>query len=231
MEQTGWNYKNWVNNGRNIYVFRDTIHSSQEIQDIIYNEATDKINSSQFDVLFIEGSEGKIKALNGSRSVCKKAMLNKKSPEYERVFKYMSGAAAKLYLDMMNRINNNTFSIYGVDSYELIREQIKELNKLAQMDFGLETIDPSDLIDDINDNMDYIVEERSAYAVDSINKYMKELGINSAGLIFGNGHINDITEGFKKNGIGYASFYPGRSIPSADEFMLYILAHMNAISK
>ncbi len=104
-------------------------------------------------------------------------------------------------------------SLYGVDSDALIEEQKKDFCRLIDLTQkrargeGLTSAEIQEIWWRKNVNCNRISALRSANSVEKMEELMRS--VDTAGLVYGNGHFPEIAAGLEKLNIGYVSFFPG----------------------
>ncbi len=204
-----WDYSHAKSNGKNIFFLRDTNHISEEVQESILGELDRLVDQHFFSTLFLEGSEGL--RLPRFESYSSEEELKKSLQErYARwspvqVFAYRHQIA----------LNLGQVSIYGVDSDSLIEEQGRDFHRIIELTErvargeGLTSAEIEESWWRMNVNSRRLTDERSAYSVAKMGELMKS--VDTAGLVYGNGHFQGIVAGLEKLNIGYVSFFPGEA--------------------
>jgi len=215
-----WDYSHAKSKGKNIFFLRDTNHASEEVAAVLLDELDRLVNQHFFPVLFSEGFEGlslQISLEYGSEEELKKLLLERQGRWLaQEVFAYRH----------REEINSGQFLLYGVDSDSLIEEQKKDGHRILELyekqNRG-ESLTPMEIQEcrwRMNVNGRRISEQRSAYSVEKIEELMKS--VDTAGLVYGNGHFPEIAAGLEKAEIGYVSFFPGEAEVDREKIIDYV---------
>ncbi len=203
-----WDYSHAKSKGKNIFFLRDTNHTSEEVGATILGELNRLVNQHFFSVLFSEGFEGLfLPCYDGySEEELKKSLLEQQGRWLpQEVFAYRH----------REKINTGQFLIYGVDSNSLIEEQKKDVHRVIELNEKLargESLTSAERQERWwrkNVNCNRISDLRSAYSVEKMGELMRS--VDTAGLVYGNGHFPEIAAGLEKLNIGYVSFFPGEA--------------------
>lgn len=213
MGREGWNYENLNSSGRNVYFFRDTNHTSGDIQERILTQLSSAINRNLFDTLFIEDSLG----------VYQTPYDSSYSEEMIRQLEMKEGVLDPveiLAFRLREKIAMGSFRIYGVEEEDIFDQHgtvIRQAAELYVQMLGKPKTPESDLEwDRLVRASNHLAHLRNQIAVDNLVKYMEDSSLENAGIIFGNGHYCEMSELLKQKGIGYASYYPGKIMPTLE---------------
>ena len=220
MELEGWNYKNAKPNGKNLFIFRDTCHVDSAIQDSLLRGLELAINRGFFHLLFSEGHTGNMQLRydSGMSELDVKKVLSQKTGRY--------ASAVEILSYRLQETKNNTAIIWGVESREHFKEQIASIKKIealikkhtAGIISPLEGMELDQLI--LNDGI--ISNNRTIHAAKNAFELMNEWKVDTAGIIFGEGHYELLTVELKKQGTGYISYFPGKQPAKIEDALNYI---------
>ncbi len=202
-----WDYSHAKSKGKNIFFLRDTNHTSDEVQESILGELERLVGQHFFSTLFTEGFEG----------VYRPCLVNCPSEEeLKRALRERQGRLSPISIFAYRHqaaLNLGHPSIYGVDSISLIDEQARDLQRVFELRDKIvrgEGLTPKEIVEyrwrnDVNQKR--ISDERSTFSVAKVAELMRS--VDTAGLIYGNGHFPLMAAGLEKAGIGYVSYFPG----------------------
>jgi hypothetical protein len=211
-ETEGWDYRNFNPTGRNVYFFRDTNHDYSQIQRKILAQASKKIKSGTISDILVEGDTGKL-SFNFLDTHIKKYGLSALDP------------AVYLGYIFKDRLRDNSFRLYGIEYTKAQEEQSKLIGKMIRLRQNIKKGNANkELVLEyfkLQDIFESISEERSKFAVLETLTIMDEFSINQVGIIFGEAHFRDMVGLFKRFGVGFASYYPGKKRVTEEEAMAY----------
>lgn len=202
-----WDYSHAKQKGKNIFFLRDTDHTSEEVQESILGELDRLVDQHFFSTLFIEGFEGLcLPRFDGYSSEEElKRSLQERYARWSPVqlFAYRHQTA----------LNLGQVSIYGVDNITLVEEHQKNFQRVLELCDKVargESLTQAETEErrwrkDVNHKI--ISEKRNIFSVCRIVELMRS--VDTAGLVYGNGHFPGIVAGLDKLNIGYVSFFPG----------------------
>ena len=201
MENYRWNDDNLKGNWRNVFIFRDTDHEDKKIQRILTKEIWGLYKKNVFQTLFIEGQNG---------------LFSIKGVNFLGDLFYQGGTLENIVAKnnfFINKIKRNKIELIGIDNYELIDQHEKNLKSAIYLykkilrKKQLSSQEKESLIGLKKKNL-FFSDQRTKMAVKEIDKQMRDFDLQSAGVLFGEGHYSKMIEELEKRKIGYASFYP-----------------------
>ncbi|VVB77611.1 Uncharacterised protein [uncultured archaeon] len=211
MENIGWNYDHVNKEGKNVFIFRDTCHKNPDIQTKILDESCRLMFGNYFKVMFSEGFEGH------SPMIFYDPSNNGNKWNASEVLSY--------------RFNSSERFVFGVEQKELLEKHLGIIRRKVilgkkQLEGSITLPEYSELFG-LQYLFDEVSKERSYCAVEAISTYMRFLNLDTAGLVYGDGHFEEITDKLKTKGIGYSYFYPGAVELTPEEAFEYSLQFMN----
>jgi len=217
MEQIGWDYRNARINGRNVFIFRDTSHLNEGVQDSLYREIRGKLQQRMFRTFFAEGAVGdKIPEYHSEAQLRKEVVGSKKRG---------ACVAELLVCRCASEIKSGSLELYGIEKDELFKKHVVATKRafdlaskrLARSISFLESME-----------LDYLVglsnrlsRRRSFWMAEIVARKMEEDGVDCAGMVFGDGHYQDVVAHLKRRNVGYVSFYPGCVEDGVEECLDY----------
>jgi hypothetical protein len=202
-KKVGWNYENLILTGKNLFIYRDTNHINQTVQDTLLQNIEDKIGK-EFKVIFSEGFEGPLFEELEQYRECVSEILDQKP---------IKGLNLTAIERLAYKESNNLLKIYGADNEVLLKEHKIALQNRFQ---SYEEDDITAILLYNQIQLD-ISKERSRFAVNYVINSMTELNLKSSALIFGEGHYTEIANQLNLKGVGYASFLPEVKVLSQEE--------------
>ncbi len=204
----GWDYSRAKANGRNVFFFRDTDHTSGAVQELLLGELEDKVKDGFFSIVFTEGCEGIYRPSfleSRSEEELKDALNNGKN---------QWTAVELLAYRCREGLQTNSLSIFGVDSNSLRREAIttyKELVHFTERHSRGERFTDEEVChwSDLLSKRGLIHSQRNVFSAGVINNLLVSDPI-SAGLVYGEKHYEGIVSELIRFGIGCISFFPGQ---------------------
>jgi len=201
-----WNRDNLIEGGKNIFVFRNTCHWSPEIQERIFNEVYSKIQHGLFDIVFVEGVVGEYLSLR----ITEDALME---------YSYKRRGACPSVRDLLanrciSEMDSGNLKLYGIEDEFVLKKYVDVVREIVplsyRVDGGDADLDEIGRFEFLKQEMDVSSKLRILTCSDNIVKQMEQNKQNVAGLIFGDGHCDEITNNLFNRGIGYASFSPGK---------------------
>lgn len=218
MESEGWNYENAKTEGKNLFIFRDTSHLITDVQEKILTELDLAINRGFFHLLFIEGCAGNFQLeydLGITESDIKRVISQRRG-------KY---SAVQVLSYRLQEAKNRSVIIHGVDNRRSLDEQISNAQRAAVLTRKLNSGTLTQLeaieMDNIISRDEVLTNDRTIDAVKTMTKVMDEWRVNTAGVVFGEGHYNLLADELKKQKIGYVSYYPGKQSSKVEDIVNY----------
>lgn len=209
-EFSGWDTSHWNFSGKNIYFFRDQCHISQETQDKLANEMQKIVEQSRIEYLFSEGGEGLI-FLYG-QALLNPFFNNLSESAFRKLVLKSQDCVPASFLASIKGIQNKNLLVYGVEDPALLTLGRKYLKRKSELVEKYQLTEDQNLFEELERNQvlfEAICVDRSHVAVKNIIEKMKKEKLTSAGVLFGDGHFEDMTRDFLKNGFGWASYNPG----------------------
>jgi hypothetical protein len=220
MEQIGWDFTNERVGGKNVFVFRDTNHTDEGIQDRIYDEVYAKIQQKKFGTLFVESWSGDYTLY--PRSWSEQHLRNMAMQNSGRCL----GAHELLNFKRASDAQLGRIKIYGVDQEEIFekhRDVLRLYVQLASMCNGRVGDEERAEFDALNKRCLALCKRRSLWAAESAVNQMDLWGLKSAGLVFGDAHYDVIADHLRRRGVGVVSYFPGRVEYGLTEIVEYFL--------
>lgn len=221
MEQEGWDYGQANSNGKTVFIFRDTGHIIPEIQEKILAESYRLIQNNYFNALFTEGVNGLyVPEFNDFKSENDlKQRLQQTRGKW--------GATEILAYKLKKQLDEGSFRIFGLENKDLLQRQKNAARRVGQLAVKIkkkqETYEEGLEFDRELQLFNSFTDERTQTAVELIGRQMQRSSVNTAGLIFGDGHYKEMVDLLAKKGIGYVSFYPGKPAISQESGLEYAL--------
>ncbi len=214
LEQIGWNHSfvNTRKDGRNIFFFRDGGHTNQKIQYELYSVIKDKIDARIFDRLFIEGWKGEYE-----NDFDSKEDIEKQCSESGELAIHANYLLCGEYLG-----KNLLWGVEGMEFFEFHRKQ--EYKKFQLINSKRRKLNSDEIkeLKGINEVISFARNKRNFPAVNNTIDYMNRFNLRTAGIIFGDGHFEDMLEMFRDRDIGVVSYFPGKPKISREESLKYV---------
>lgn len=212
MEQQSWDYSNARIHGRNIFLYRDTSHISEVIQERLYSELCENLKQKLFKVVFAEGRASNFSPLE-FKGIFSEAQLKEEALNH-------TGrplvATERLAYGSFSKSITEDISIVGIER-EGLHEKHRE--SLRQLVYFRDICNSRALtFEEFSRNLCLIKREgslskrRGLWAAQKAINYMSSNGLQTAALVMGDAHSKEITAHLKRNGFGYASFFPGEAV-------------------
>lgn len=225
MEQDGWDYSNILKDRRNIFLFRDSCHRNLIIQNRLLEEIDLKIRKKSFQTLFTEGDSGIVKSLNfpdwmNETDVKKYLDINCIGWSAVEILSYRNENLVEYKdLQIIGAEDPNAFNKHKA----IVREIAGTVKKImvAEKDEDIKLYFSK--LKALHRKSRPYIHERSKAAVKNLVSIMNRNQIENAGLLFGEGHYELITQLLKQEDIGYSSFYPGKIKPNLEENIDYLM--------
>lgn len=218
--EIGWDYSLAKPNGRNVFFFRDTDHTSGAIQQLLLDELEQKLVQSFFSTVFIEGAEGVYKPWFMGYS-SEDELKNDLGSRFQR----WSVAELSAYR-FRGWMALDQFLMYGVDSDDLRKESIttaKEILRFRERDSSGETFSDEELKrwQSLFSRRKTLVSERSRFSAGMIDTLMSG-DLLSAGVIYGDAHYQEMVDRLQDSQIGCISYFPGVPVRDSSRIRTYI---------
>ena len=204
-----WDYSSWMERKRNIYLFRDTDHTSARIQRSLLSEIERLACNGSLSVIVVEGIIGTFPVQFAPGQLPR---------DLENALERAAGNSRWEQMRLLayrcrQPIASRQFSISGAENSFLLTEHRKIRSRIHELgrkwvEEGLtdtEKIESSYLM---NRGEPFFVNKRSRFAVDLIFR-MEQPSSGHIGLLYGDGHYSEIIDGLTEQGIGYCTFFPG----------------------
>lgn len=218
MEQIGWNYDNARTDGKNLFILRDKFHADRNIQLKLLDGISQMIDEKHFFCLFFEGTTGPYR-FNYPIGISEDELVSELEQYHGRC------PASALFSYRLQESGNSSVIMYGVDNEEKIQIQIEGMKKIARLRTKQEisglSVPEYMEFDRLLDVHKRISSERSDEVVKNMVGKMDEWNIKTAGLLFGEGHYEELCCGLKNQNIGYVNYNPGNVELSVEDALRY----------
>jgi len=222
MRKPKWDYRNLIQDGMNVFFYRDTDHVSETIQARIYSEMSARVRNGAHRTLFCEGRSDVFSPSEFKRYSSESKLRAARTSSHGRSL----GADELIAYRHLKSVKGGKLSIVGVDSEELLDKQAEIIREISCFEdisskrdlTEKESIEQLCLFFD----SDSLTKQRSLYSAETVVDYMNSHNVRRAALFMGEDHFRDISSYFKKSGVGYASFYPGDGDSDGEDILNYI---------
>ncbi len=216
-----WDYSHTNPKGKNVFIFADTSHISEDIHNTLLDELEVMTSRGFFSTIYCEGSQGEYISqfpTSYTESDLKSALKRERGKW---------GCIELFSHRHRKKILDGKLIVLGVDNESILCEQLRRAKRIIELGdkntVGVLTKEECLELDYLlGPGFDNFTHARSGSSVESILKDMTERTIQTAGLVYGNSHLELMMQLLKEKGIGYASYFPGQTERSAEQGRKYI---------
>jgi hypothetical protein len=212
MGQIAWDYSNARIHGKNVFFFRDTSHISPVIQERIYQALDSTLTQKLFNTVFVEGISAVVSPDELDDAASEEDLMQKAMDKAGRPL----GADELLAYRHSSKMKSGELYIVGSERKGLNEKHGSILREISVLTEGCGDRFPT-LLEYakhlfLSQREVTLCRRRGLWAAQNVIDYMNSKGLETAALVMGEGHFEEITEHFKRNGLGYVSFFPGEAI-------------------
>lgn len=225
MENIGWNYDYLIPEGKNVFFFRDTNHSSQEIQDRLLKELEKCIDHNLFRAVYSEGDIGVAGVSHEGDEVSFR--------ELEKQNKGRCGAIDLLTFRNKDKIVQNELAVVCIEDKDLFNYHLTLLERAVLLDSNKDELSDAEReeLASLPPKLNMALRERDEHTARTIATHMYDYNINSVGLVFGDLHYKGISSFLRNFRIGIIPYYPGVAPATPTEAREYLRKMADFIRK
>jgi len=216
-----WDYSHVNTQGRNLFILRDMGHRIDAIQRTLLEALEETVLRGFFSTIYCEGYYGEyIPAFPATYT----------QQELKSALTFEGGGWGCLELfthGHRKSIIEGKLRVIGVDNTSMRDEEVRRMKRILELH---DKNSARTLTKEEGFELDYLLgpgtynftDARSGSSVEMIVKDMDEQKLKTAGLVYGDAHLELMMKLFRERGIGYALYFPGITNVSAEQERVYI---------